>query len=114
MPGPSNAFVFTAPVLPDNVVTFSCTNFGAYTPRGFDPTRIADRISGIPIKYLTEGEWLFSNNVGKSGSMFIFYDKDGVELGRVHMPSEGVTAPWNDPQGKHRTLKFIPTCVSNT
>jgi len=75
------------PEYPPQTVTFTCVDFGGYRSNGYDPNKIAGRISGIPIQMLTEGQWLGNTNTGSSGSQFLFYDKEGKELGRVWKPS---------------------------
>ena len=78
------------PHLPASVVSFDCTDFGGYGPRGYNPNQIAGCIQGIPIKYLTEGEWLGNKNTGSSGSVFVFRDAEAHEVGRAFKPSIGV------------------------
>ena len=78
------------PHLPSSVVSFDCTDFGGYGPRGYNPNQIAGRIQGIPIRYLTGGEWLGNKNTGSSGSVFVFRDAGSRELGRAFKPSLGV------------------------
>jgi len=80
------------PTLPPEVTQFDCVDYGGYCPRGYNPNHVAGRIRNIPIRYLTEGEWMYNKNTGSSGSVFIFRDATGRELGRACKPSLTVVA----------------------
>lgn len=88
------------PPIPNSVATFDATDFGAYQSNGYNPSRIAGVMRGVPIRYLYSGSWLFPDKAGKSGTMFVFRDTAGGEVGRVHMPSESCN--WSKP------LTFVP------
>ena len=79
-----------APNLPPEVATFDCIDFGGYCARGYNPCQIAGHIRNVPLKHLTEGEWLSSLNTGSAGSVFVFREAAGHEVGRAFKPSTGV------------------------
>lgn len=70
--------------IPQEAVTFSATDFGGYTARGYDPSAISGSVSGVPIAMLTEGEWLKCARMGSSGTTFKFFDKDCRLLGAMY------------------------------
>lgn len=93
------------PELPTDAATFDCTDFGNYCARGYNPNGISSSIRGIPIKYFTEGQWLSHKNTGSSGSVFVFRDAGGRELGRAFKCSEIVAHDLFRQHGK-LVLKF--------
>lgn len=76
----------TIPPLPSNIHSFSCTDWGGYTPRGYSPCVKTGVTMGIAIEHFKDN-WLDPARAGKAGSTFIFYDKNNNEVGRTHMPS---------------------------
>lgn len=98
---------WTPPELPPEVATFDCTDLGNYCARGYNPNGISGSIRGVPIRHFIEGQWLGHQNTGSSGSVFIFRDADGCELGRAYKCSEFVA---HDLFRKHSklVLKFTP------
>jgi hypothetical protein len=101
------------PVLPPGVKTFDSIDFGGYCARGYNPNQIAGQIRGIPIRMLTEGEWLGNNNTGSSGSVFVFRDQQGKEMGRAYKPSRGVVHDLS-VAGKWPTrLVYTPSTVQS-
>jgi hypothetical protein len=96
-----------AAALPAEVITFDCIDFGGYGPRGYDPNRIAGRISGVPLNQLTQGQWLAHTNTGSSGSVLVFRDRAGTEVGRAYKASTLVSRELF-ARGAIQ-LKFIPS-----
>ncbi len=97
--------LFAPPELPPEAHTFDATTFGNYTPRGYDPCRIASRIRGIEIKYLTAepSEWRVVQ--GNQAVMFAFNNKHGQVIGYSYLPSEAVARELPPEQ---RRLTFRP------
>ena len=79
---------FILPELPKEAKTFNVTEFGRHTPRGYHPGLVASTIKGINISRIASGEWL-NNNDGKSAH-WEFFDENGVSLGYITVPSDGV------------------------
>lgn len=75
--------------LPADATTFDAIDYGAYTPRGYNPSRISGTMTGIPIKYLFEGVWLTAP--GQSGTSIIVRNEKHKELGRIYVNSLGDT-----------------------
>lgn len=98
-----------APDLPPEVVTFDCIDFGGYCSRGYNPNQIAGIIRGLPIGNLATGQWLGHANTGRSGSVFIFRDKEGKELGRAYKASKGVCEQMQREGKWESKLRFHPT-----
>lgn len=96
---------WTPPGLPPDVATFDCIDFGNHCARGYDPSVISGSIRGIPIRHFTEGQWLSHKNTGSSGSVFVFRDAGGRELGRAFKCSEVVARDLFRQHGK-LVLKF--------
>jgi len=99
---------WTPPELPPEVATFDCIDFGSYCARGYNPNGISGSICGIPIKHFTEGQWMGHKNTGSSGSVFIFRDSSGLELGRAFKCSQFAAHELLRQHGK-LVLKFRPT-----
>ena len=100
---------WTPPELPPEVATFDCTDFGNFCARGYDPNRISASIRGVPIKHFIEGQWLGHKNTGTSGSVLVFRDAGGRELGRAFKCSEWAARDLFKQNGK-LVLKFTPAC----
>ena len=96
-----------APALPAEVTSFDCIDFGGHGPRGYRPNHIAGRISGIPVAQLTQGQWLAHKNTGPSGSVLVFRDRAGREVGRAYKCSVFVARDLFASGAV--TLKFIPS-----
>lgn len=92
---------WTPPGLPPDVATFDCIDFGNHCARGY----ISGSIRGIPIRHFTEGQWVSHKNTGSSGSVFVFRDAGGRELGRAFKCSEFVARDLFRQYGK-LVLKF--------
>ncbi len=75
--------------LPADATTFDAIDFGQYTARGYNPSRISGTITGVPIKYLFEGQWL--KKPGQSGTSIIVRNALNKELGRIYVNSLGDT-----------------------
>lgn len=95
------------PQLPPEVATFDCTDFGRHCARGYDPNAISSSIRGVPIRHLTEGQWLGHTNTGSSGSTFVFRDASGRELGRAYKCSEFIARDLFQKHGR-LVLQFTP------
>lgn len=102
---------WTPPELPPEVATFDCIDFSTYCPRGYNPNGISGSIRGVPIKHFTEGQWLGHKNTGSSGSVFVFRDPSGLELGRAFKCSQFAAHDLFREHGK-LVLKF--TSASRT
>lgn len=98
---------WTPPELPPEVATFDCIDFGSYCARGYNPNGISGSIRGVPIKHFTEGQWLGNKNTGSSGSVFVFRDASGRELGRAFKCSQLVAHDLFRQHGK-LVLRFTP------
>lgn len=96
--------LFAPPQLPPEAVTFTATSFGNYTPRGYDPCRIAGRISGVPISNLESPGWRTPED--RCSVMFTFHNQQGEVLGYSHLPSEFVAQTL-----KERKLVFRPAAL---
>ncbi len=99
---------WTPPELPPEVATFDCIDFGSYCPRGYNPNGISGSIRGIPIQHFPEGQWLGHKCTGSSGSVFVFRDASGRELGRAFKCSAWVAHDLFKQVGR-LALKFTPT-----
>ena len=75
--------------LPKTASTFDAMDFGGYGPRGYSPIRVSGSMTGIPIKYLFEGQWL--TKPGQSGTSIIIRDSKQKDLGRIYVNSLGDT-----------------------
>ena len=73
--------------LPADATTFDAMDFGGYTARGYDSSRISGVMTGIPIKYLFEGQWL--TKPGQSGTSITIRNDKHKELGRIYVNSLG-------------------------
>lgn len=78
---------FTLPELPKEIKTFTSTEFGRHTPRGYHPGLVASVIKDIPIEHIS-GEWLNNSN-GKS-CHWEFFDKNKKKVGYITVPSDSV------------------------
>ena len=78
----------TLPELPKEIKTFNVTEFGRYTPRGYNPGLVNSVIKGIGIENITSSGWLNNNN-GKS-AYWEFFDEKGVSVGYITVPSDSV------------------------
>ena len=75
--------------LPADATTFDAMDFGGYNPRGYSPIRVSGSITGVPIKFLFEGQWL--TKPGQSGTSIIIRGDKKKELGRIYVNSLGDT-----------------------
>ena len=73
--------------LPKTATTFDAIDFGGYTPRGYDSSRISGVMTGIPIEYLFSGVWL--TKPGQSGTSIVVRDSKQKDLGRIYVNSLG-------------------------
>jgi len=78
---------FTLPELPKEIKTFTSTEFGRHTPRGYHPGLVASVIKDIPIEHIS-GEWL--NNKNGKHCYWEFFDKNGIAIGYIVVSSDNV------------------------
>lgn len=96
--------LFAPPELPPEAHTFDATEFGNYTPCGYDPCRIAGSARGIAVKHLAAEGWRKPDI--RTSTMFTIRDKHGQVLGYSHLPSESAAQTL-----KERKLVFRPATV---
>lgn len=94
--------------LPADATTFDAMDFGGYTARGYDPSRIAGWMTGIPIKYLFEGQWL-KGRPGQSGTSIIVRNDKRKELGRIYVCSESARRTCFTGLPDPGEPRFVPT-----